>query len=55
MSRAQDSPASSPSSGQEQELTEEQRDLFIAIWAERMPQVVNWSDDEILYGMFVGM
>lgn len=38
----------------EEKLTEEQRNLFIAIWQDKIPAVVTWSDDEILMAMFHG-
>lgn len=36
-------------------LTKEERERFLAIWEKEMPQVLTWSDEEICYGMFVGM
>lgn len=36
-------------------LTEEERERFYAIWAEKMPEVLTWTDDEIKMGMFSGM
>jgi hypothetical protein len=36
-------------------LTQEERERFMSIWGRKMPQVLTWSDEEIRYGMFVGM
>lgn len=35
--------------------TVEQKQEFLARWQERMPQVLDWSDEEILFGMLMGM
>lgn len=36
-------------------LTPEEKERFLSIWSERMPEVLTWSDDEILAGLFFGM
>lgn len=36
-------------------LTDEERELFITNWAERMPEVLTWTDDDIKVGLAVGM
>ena len=36
-------------------LTDEDREQFYTNWAERMPEVLTWSDDEIKMGLAVGM
>lgn len=38
-----------------EKLTDEQREQFLAIWSETMPEVLTWSDDQIIEGMFAGM
>lgn len=35
-------------------ITDEQRELFVTIWVEKIPEVVNWSDEEIEYAMLFG-
>lgn len=36
-------------------LTDEDREQFYTNWAERMPEVLTWSDDDIKMGLAVGM
>lgn len=39
----------------DKELSQEQKEQFLAVWQERRPEVLEWSDEEILYAMFMGM
>ena len=36
-------------------LSDEQREQFYANWAETMPEVLTWTDDEIKMGLAQGM
>ena len=36
-------------------LTEAEKEQFLTNWAERMPEVLEWSDEEILSGILTGM
>jgi Spy/CpxP family protein refolding chaperone len=36
-------------------LTEEQKEQFLAVHQERRPEVLEWSDEEILLAMSLGM
>ena len=36
-------------------LTKEQKEQFLAVWQEHRPEVLDWSDDEILLAMSLGM
>jgi hypothetical protein len=36
-------------------LSPEAKEQFLAVWKERRPEVLEWNDKEILYGMFLGM
>jgi hypothetical protein len=31
----------------DEELTQEQKEKFLAVWQERRPEVLEWSDEEI--------
>jgi hypothetical protein len=51
-------PSITPSSGTgklDKQLSQEKKEQFLAVWQERRPEVLEWSDEEILYAMFVGM
>lgn len=39
----------------DKQLSQEQKEQFLAVWQERRPEVLEWSDEEILYAMFAGM
>lgn len=36
-------------------LTPEEKETFLANWCETMPEVLTWSDEEILAGIYSGM
>lgn len=36
-------------------LTPEEKETFLTNWVETMPEVLTWSDDEILAGIYSGM